>query len=515
MASVGGAYPIPLGPDNYHDLEAIHGGVLVLAQPVEGMLDEVWPAPPPGVGSGSLLHFGFLDGESTVLADGVAVFDVSADRSTLAFPVEAGVAIQTMGGDDRPPRIASVASVPLRVNVQQEWRHIFEESWRLQRDFYWATNMAGTDWPAMRDKYAALLPRVGTRAELNDLIGEMIGELRTSHTYIVGGDEPDQASQVNVGLLGADVEWRDGGFRVARIVDTQSWSDSLRSPLAAAHLHVEPGSVLHAIDGKPLERHSNIYDILQGTAERPVTLTLSDADGNTNKRTVTVVAVADESELRYAEWVENNRQYVAQQSDGTIGYLHLPDMDAAGLVAFMRAFYPQIDRKALIVDVRNNGGGFVSQLVIQRLARKVWAFQQPRHGTANTYPRKALHGHMAVVIDQHAGSDGDIFPESFRINNLGPLVGTRTWGGVVGIRMDKPFVDLGLSSQPEFAWWEPTRGWSLENAGVLPDIEVPLTPEDRISGDDPQLDRTIELLLQKLADEPMERPTPPDVPGRN
>ena len=212
--------------------------------------------------------------------------------------------------------------------------------------------------------------------------------------------------------------------------------------------------------------------------------------------------------------MESNRRFVDEATEGRAGYVHIPDMSGAGLVAFSRQFYPQIEKKALVVDVRDNGGGFVSQMIIRRLDREVWAFMRPRHGRTERYPSKSLYGHLAVLIDQHAGSDGDIFPESFRLKQLGPLIGTRTWGGVVGIRGDKPFVDFGLSTQPEFAWWEPKRGWALENNGVSPDIEVEITPDDRVAGRDPQLEKAVEVLLEKLAEDPMELPEPPPWPER-
>jgi tricorn protease len=189
-------------------------------------------------------------------------------------------------------------------------------------------------------------------------------------------------------------------------------------------------------------------------------------------------------------------------------------MGGEGLVMFSRLFYPQFIKQGMVIDIRDNGGGFVSQMIVQRLARKVWAFMEPRHGLRERYPQRTIHGHLAVLIDQHAGSDGDIFPQSFRMLGLGPLIGTRTWGGVVGIRGDKFFVDMGLSTQPEFAWWEPKGGWSIENEGVSPDIEVQITPADRAAGRDPQLDRAIEYLLQKLRDEPMDLPKPPPWPVR-
>jgi tricorn protease len=364
----------------------------------------------------------------------------------------------------------------------------------------------------MRAKYEALLPLVGTRAELNDVIGQMVGELATSHTYVWGGPAFDPPTSVTVGLLGADLVREGEHVRVREILPGQPWAEDLTSPLAQPHVGVREGSVLLAIDGVRLSAGTDPYALLQDRAEKPVRLTIADEPGG-KERTVTVTALQSEEELRYAAWVERNRRYVEERSQGALGYLHVPDMGGKGLVAFGRHFYPQFPKKGLVVDIRSNGGGFVSQLLMRRLDRQVWAFMQPRHGTAFRYPEKTLHGHLCVLIDQHAGSDGDIFPASFRLRGLGPLIGTRTWGGVVGMRGDKAFVDLGVSTQPEFAWWSEKDGWSVENRGVAPDIEVDVGPADRVAGRDPQLDAGIDWLLRRLEVDPKDLPKPPPFPG--
>jgi tricorn protease len=504
---------LPVEPGNYRRLEALWGSVTYLSEPVQGLLEQTWPRLGLGEGKATLHRYDLLEQEPSTLAEKVSGYAVSRDRSTVAWPTEEGFLVKAVAGEKEPEQI-DVKALRLRIDIQQEWRHIFEEAWRLQRDFYWAPNYGGVDWPAMRVKYAALLPRVGTRQELNRLIGEMIGELGTSHTYIWGGEDHDEIDPVTVGLLGADIEFDGRAFRIQRILARLSWDEALASPLAAPYLGVKEGSVIIAVNGVNLTAGSNIYDLLQDQAKKTIRLTVADDVGGANRRTIEIKALAGEAQLRYADWVEGNRRYVEETSGGRIGYLHIPDMGGGGLVAFSRSFHPQIQRKALVVDVRDNGGGFVSQMIIQRLNRTVWAFMRPRHGVTERYPQKSLYGHMVVLIDQHAGSDGDIFPESFRLNDLGPLIGTRTWGGVVGIRGDKPFVDFGMSTQPEFAWWEPKRGWSLENSGVAPDVEVAITPADRLAGRDPQLEKAVEMLLARLEEDPRELPPPPPWPVR-
>jgi tricorn protease len=277
---------------------------------------------------------------------------------------------------------------------------------------------------------------------------------------------------------------------------------------------VKEGDVLLAIDEQPLTPGMNVYDLLQDRAGDDIKLTIADDVRGTNRRTIEIKARSSEGPLRYNAWVQANRRYVADASGGRIGYIHIPDMGGRGLAMFSRQFFPQYNKPALLIDVRYNGGGFVSQMIIERLARKVLAFNQPRHGLTERYPYRALYAHMATLINQFAGSDGDIFPAVFRVADLGPLIGTRTWGGVIGIRADKPFEDLGLSTQPEFAWWWDEGGWTIENEGVTPDIKVDITPSDRIAGRDPQLDRAIQYLKGRLEENPMELPKAPPYPVR-
>jgi tricorn protease len=508
---------LPIEAGEIRGLEAIRGGVLWLSEPRRGLLSDDFPRGRRAFGEGrATLTRRLLAKEEkpeTVLATGIRGFAVSGDATKVAWATKSAVKVlEAQKGPDDAKEVA-LSDLKIRVATRLEWKQILDEAWRLQRDFFWAETFCGCDWEAMRAKYAALLPRVGTRAELNDLMGQMFGELGTSHTYVFGGASFEPPASVSVGLLGADLE-RDGGVvRIRRIVPGQSWHEDLASPLAAPHLGVEEGDVLRAVDGVPVGERDP-YEALQGKAGKPVRLEIAaDAEGK-DARTVTVTPIGSERGLRYAEWVESNRRAVEERSNGALGYLHIPDMSGDGLVAFSRLFYPQVTKKGLVVDVRGNGGGFVSQMIVRRLDREVWAFMQPRHGTMSRYPERTLHGHMAVLIDQHAGSDGDIFPASFRLRGLGPLIGTRTWGGVVGIRGDKPFVDLGMSTQPEFAWWSPEHGWSVENRGVSPDVEVPITPADRRAGKDPQLDRAIAWLLERLEKEPKELPKPPAFPTR-
>jgi tricorn protease len=503
---------LPIAPGRAQHLEAVWGGITWVTQPERGLLDDDFGSTGLAAGRGTLHRYDFVKEKRTEIAGSVDAYAISADRRALAWPAGTSITVKRLdGGEDET---IDLSSMQLRIDVRREWEQIFNEAWRLQRDFFWAPNMGGVDWPAMREKYAAVLPRIGSRGELNDVIGQLIGELGTSHTYIFGGQrhEHEEGESVSVGMLGADIVF-DGAFRLQRIVPGQAWSATLASPLEPAHLGVQPGSVLLAINDQPLTPASNVYDLLQNEANRRVRLSIADDAAGANRRTIEITTLGSERQLRYLAWVDDTRRAVAAATDGVVGYVHIPDMGGQGLSLFSRQFLPQFRKRAFVIDVRDNGGGFVSQMIVQRLMRQVLGFAQPRHGLAFRYPYRAPHAHMAVLINQHAGSDGDIFPAAFRSAGLGPLIGTRTWGGVIGIRGDKAFVDLGLSTQPEFAWWD-EAGWTIENEGVWPDIEVDLTPSDRLAGRDPQLDRAIAELQRALESDPKMLPDAPEYPSR-
>jgi tricorn protease len=517
-------FVLPIEPGNYSQLEAIRGGVLFLGRPTVGIADQPWPQPPLGVPNATLHRWRALggkpEGHAEDLLEAISTFAISADASTIAWLAGRSIQVRPVGmapgGKDEEGegnRFAiDAATLRIQIDPPEEWRQILDETWRLQRDFFWDPTLRGVDWNAVRERYAALLPRVGTRRELAQLQGMLVGELGTSHTYVSPGATPIPGVDpvpIPVGALGADVALDGQGHRILSILPDDPWDRENRSPLAAPWLGIKEGQYILAIDGRSLGARTNLDELLMDRAGRVVRVTIADDAFGRGARTVEVRTLESEQPLRYAAWVGANRRRVAEESNGTLGYLHIPDMDSQGLIAFSRLFYPQLDRRGMVIDIRDNGGGYVSQMIIQRLARRVWAFQKPRHGAPEKYPQRTLHGHVVILIDQHAGSDGDIFPESIRILGIGPLIGTRTWGGVVGIRGDKPAMDAGLTTQPEFAWWEPKRGWSLENSGVAPDIEVSITPEDRLAGRDPQLARAIAELLRMVKDDPRPLPAPP------
>jgi tricorn protease len=317
-------------------------------------------------------------------------------------------------------------------------------------------------------------------------------------------------------MLGADIELdkQSDLHKFVKVFRAESWETETVSPLTMTNADVKEGDYLLGINGHELKPNDNVDSKLVNLADVQVLLTVCSRPDKSDARDIQIKTLDSDTQLRYADWCRRNREYVDAKTSGKVGYFHLPDMSARGLIKFVEDFYPQINKDALIIDDRSNHGGFVSQMLIEKLNRKPWAYDRPRRGMVETYPQRVHVGYKCVLINEHAGSDGDIFPDSFRTMGLGPLIGKRTWGGVIGIRMDKRFIDSGVSSQPEFAWWDVKRGWGIENHGVDPDIEVAYRPEDYINGVDPQLDRGIDEMMKMLQAKPIERPQPPPFPVR-
>ena len=508
-------FTLPVKPGQFDGFEAAAGALLLGRHPRESVGEEVWPVPPMGTPGTRLERFDVRAGKSTPLLENpVTAWNTDAKATTVVtWDGQSMMRLPVEGGE---PEAIDVASLRVSVDPREEWRQIFDEAWRLQRDFFWRADMGGVNWAAARQAYLPLVDRVGTREELNDAIVQMCSELANSHVYISGGEMFRWPEGVQVGVLGAQVAPRDGGWMIERVLPDFGPAGGPENPIAVPFRGVKAGQFIVAVDGRAVTADREIGEWLVGRADRATVLTIADTADGAAARDIEVQLPGSEAELRYHDWVETNRRTVAERSGGKLAYIHVPDMDAAGITAFMRGFFPQLDREGMVVDIRNNGGGYVSPVLIERLMRKPWAWSVPRDGRPETNPSRSLTGPMAVLIDQGAGSDGDIFPETVRRLNLAPLIGTRTWGGVIGIEGDKSFVDGGMSTQPGWGYWTPVRGYAVENDGVAPDIEVELTPADRVAGRDPQLERAIAELMPKLPEKrfapPRPETTPPTAP---
>jgi tricorn protease len=385
---------------------------------------------------------------------------------------------------------------------------------RRYRDFFYVENLHGYDWDDLLHRYRPLLAHVGHRSDLNYVIGEMTAELNVSHAYIDGGDftVPDRPK---VALLGArfELEESTSRYRFTRIYEGHNEEPRYRGPLSEIGVDVSVGDYLLAIDGVELSPSSDPYRELVHKADRPVALTVNDRPGMEGSRRVVVNPVESETDLIYLDWVEENRRKVSAMTNGRAGYLHVPDMGSNGIREFIKWFYGQIRKEGLVVDVRSNGGGNVSQMLIERLRRTLLATQFARtNDTALTYPAVVFHGHLVCLLDENSASDGDIFPAMFREAGLGPLIGKRSWGGVIGITNRGTLIDGGTVNVPEFGFASAEGEWIIEGRGVEPDIVVENEPKAVIEGRDPQLERGVEELMRRIEAEPRKLPSRPPAP---
>jgi tricorn protease len=402
----------------------------------------------------------------------------------------------------------NLSGMEMQLDRQAEWRQIFHECWRQMRDFFYDPALHGVDWKGVRAKYEPLVKHVNHRADLTYIIGEMIAELNAGHAYVGGGDAPS-AKKVPLGLLGAKLK-KDpdsGFFQIVRIYMGARWSPELRSPLAEIGVDAKAGEFIVAVDGKSTKEMTNIYEALVNRSGKEVTLRLNAEASDKGGRTVTVVPIGSEAELLYHEWVENNLARVTAATDGKIGYLHIPDMQAKGLNAFSRYFYPQVRKKGLIIDVRGNGGGNVSPQIIERLRREAVMITVARNGIPRTDPAAMVYGPKVCLMNEFSASDGDIFPYRFRAHGLGKLIGKRSWGGVVGIRGSLPLTDGGMLNRPEFSRYDiGGKEWVIEGHGVDPDIVVDNDPAREFAG---QLERAIAEVMKELKEKEKDVPVPP------
>jgi tricorn protease len=476
------AFPVPEG--RFGQIAGVaRGKVVWTSLPIAGAHGRGGHKETPG----RLEVFDFASAEVKTLAAQADSFVLAADQHTLLLrhgtqlrAIDATKAPDDKhpAGEGKPSRHSGVIDLArLRVSVSpaQEWAQLLHEVWRLQRDHFWVEDMSGVDWEAMLRRYAPLLPRVATRGELSDLIWELQGELGTSHAYEMGGDHRKPPA-VALGHLAAELRPVDAGWEITRIVQGDAWDAAADSPLNAVGVEARSGERILAVGGQTVSPTLPPQALLVHHASAKVALTLAAPDGT--PREVLVTALADEAPARYREWVECNRAWVRAATGGRVGYFHLPDMMSAGFAEFHRYFAAECDRDALIVDVRYNRGGHVSQLLLEKVARKRIAWNVSRWGQPSCYPDEAPAGAVVALTNEHAGSDGDIFSHNFKLMGVGTLVGQRTWGGVVGIWPRHKLVDGTETTQPEYSFWFKDVGWGVENYGTDPNLEVANAPQD-------------------------------------
>ncbi len=504
---------VPMVEGRYDALDAIPGKLFARAQPIEGSLGSNFFDTTP-LAKAAIEVYDFAELKQSTFVSGITGFRIAVDRKTLVY--QAGRRLRAVAATAEPGKLPSgdetnrrtgwldLTRARCEVQPADEWRQMLAEAWRLQRDQFWVPDLSKVDWVRVYERYLPLIGRISTRGELSDLLWEMQGELGTSHCYEFGGDYRT-SPQYPVGLLGADLAYdrRHGGWRVVHVPRGDSWDARQASPLAAPGLRVAPATLIHEVNGRALDEHLSPAQALTHLAGQEVWLTVSDpsrGEGRAKageRRTISVKPLRSEYGLRYRAWVEANRRRVHQVSGGRTGYVHIPNMGPQGYSEFHRYFLAEVGRPGLIVDVRHNGGGHVSSLLLDKLRRKRVGSNVSRHTITQPFPLEAPAGPMVALTDELAGSDGDIFSHCWKLYGLGPLIGKRTWGGVIGIWPRHPLVDGSLTSQPEFSFWFDDVGWGVENYGTDPDIEVENRPQDYAAGRDPQLERGLSE-IQKL-----------------
>jgi len=482
---------LPAGSGRFHALRCTKDRIL--------WLDGDWEEP------GVLRAFDFEKRTAAEVRRDVRSLRVSAGGEHVLLQTPGGWLL--VDGQGANEKRLPLDGVRVRVEPAKEWRQILREVWRVQRDYFYDPGMHGVDWPAMWDRWSAFLPHVHHRADLNVLLMEMVGELSCGHEYVWGGDMGEGAPKgVPTGLLGADWTVDSGRYRIARIYRGQNWNPGLRAPLTGPGVDAREGDYLVSVDGRPATTDRSLFAWFEGTADRQVELLLSATPDGANPRKAAVVPVPADQRLRKLAWVEENRRRVDRLSGGKVAYVYMPDTGKDGMHSFDRDFYGQLDRRALVLDERYNHGGQVADYVVATLSRTPLCYWGDREQWFGRTPWGSFPGPKAMVINESAGSGGDAMPWMFRKLGLGPLVGTRTWGGLVGISGNPGLMDGGGFTVPTFGITDTGGTWVVENEGVPPDVEVIETPKDAAAGRDPQLEKAVELVLAELERRPAPKP---------
>ncbi len=466
----------------------------------------------PGAAN-KLQRYKVADRAATTFLEGIRSYTLSGDRSKLLYL--AGMSQWGVVSSDKPARAGdgaiNVAQMEVRVDPPAEWAQIFRETWRIQREYFYDAQMHGADWDAIYEKYLPLVKHVGHRSDLGYLIATVGGELTVGHSYLSGSGELPNDPNVSVGMLGADYTVDNGRYRIRRIYTGENWNPELRAPLSAPGIDVAEGDYLLEVNGQALNAPTNLFSVFEGTAGRQIVLRVSRTPNVAESRLVTVVPVASEAGLRTRRWIEDNRRRVDELSGGRLAYVWLPNTSTPGYASFNRYYYAQQNKQGAIIDERYNQGGMVADYMVNEMDRKLMGYFARRDGRPSTSPIAGLYGPKVMIINESAGSGGDALPYYFKLRKIGPLVGTRTWGGLVGTLGIPATIDGGGITAPSLAFYDLNGKWAVENEGVAPDVEVEYSASEVNQGRDPQLERAVQEALQLLpqsAQRPVPRPAP-------
>jgi len=501
---------VPIQAGVYDSLQAGEGGKLFYRK--------VAPPPNPtadGPADSSIRVYDLATRKDEAFGPACDGFELTADRKKMLVVSRGSWSIIPAAGKPEPGKgKLDLDAVSVRVVPALEWKQIFDEAWRINRDFFYDPNFHGADWSAMKVKYAAFLPHLSCRADLNRLIQWMCSELGVGHHRVGGGDFLAQPARVAGGLLGADYAVENGRYRFKKIYGGLNWSPELRAPLAEPGSEVKAGEYLLAVEGRDLVPPDNLFARFEATAGRIVEITVGPNAGGTGSRAIKVVPIADEGALRNRDWVEGNIRKVHAATNGRVAYVYVPNTSTMGHIYFKRYFFPQADKDAIIVDERFNGGGSVADYYLDWLRKPASAYWAMRYGADLKTPSASIQGPKVMIVNEVAGSGGDLLPYMWRKFGMGKLVGTRTWGGLVGTLGFPPLMDGGMVTAPNLAFWDEGEGFGVENVGIPPDIEVEQTPKDVIAGRDPQLERAIQVVMEELKANPPAKPKRPAYPIR-
>ena len=490
---------VPAG--EYSNLQAGAAGSFYYTEPVPG----------GGPTTLRLQRYQVRERAAAPFLEGVRAYTLSGDKKKLLYQASAGGGANWGVVSTERPGVKvgdgpiNVASLEMRVDPRAEWEQIFRETWRVQREYFYDAKMHGANWKAIYDKYRPLVEHVGHRADLGYVIAQVGGELAVGHSYLIGSGDVPAEDPVSVGLLGVDYAIEDGHYRIKRIYSGENWNPELRAPLSAPGVQVSEGDYLVEVNGRPVTSSTNIYSLFEGTANRQTLIRVNKTPSREGARLLTVVPVASEDGLRTRAWVEDNRRKVEKLSNGRLAYVWLPNTATPGYVSFTRYFYSQQDKEGAVIDERYNQGGMVADYIVNELDRKLMGYFALRDGEPSTSPIAGIYGPKVMLINESAGSGGDALPFMFHLRKIGPLIGTRTWGGLVGTLGFPPTIDGGGITAPNLAFYNMKGEWDVENIGVAPDIEVEYSATEVIKGRDPQLERAVQEALKLLEQNPVRR----------
>ena len=437
---------------------------------------------------------------------------IAAKGEKTLFFTKGKFGIASTGQKPTPESMINTSAIQVKISPKEEWKNIFNEAWRVNRDYFYDANMHGVNWVAMKKKYEALLPDVASANDLYRVMQWMFSELSVGHhRFDASGDRRANPETVSGGLLGADYEIKNNRFRIKKIYGGLNWTPDLRSPLTEPGVDVQAGDYILKVNGADVLADNNFYSYFENTADKIVTLTVASSTDGANSRTVKVVPVASEAALRNRDWVEGNMRKVTEATNGQVAYVYVPNTGAGGHEYFKRYFFPQADKAAIIIDERFNGGGQLADYYIDVLKRPVQSYWRYRYGKDQKAPNASIQGPKVMLIDETAGSGGDYLPYLFRQAKLGTIVGKTTWGGLVGVVGFPEFIDGGVVTAPNLAFFD-DKGFGIENVGTSPDIEVEQWPSQVINGRDPQLEKAIQIVLEELKNNPPKKAPSPKAP---